>query len=200
MRFYGNIALNQNEIQNAVMQSETNWPTSPKVGQLLFMNKIVYICVSIDNSLPVWVPLTQELTMYIHTQINPATTWTISHDLNTVFVNVQVFDANNEVVIPDVIEVIDSATISVRFSGYQAGRAVVLTGNSEGNKKPTYAYEYSQTSPSSSWVIQHNLGYAPIIRVFSGQYEIQPLSIAHDSSNQVTITFSSPQVGVAKLI
>lgn len=200
MRFYGNIALNQNEIQNAVIQSETSWPTNPKVGQLLFMNKIVYICVALDNTLPVWVPLTQELTMHVHTQTNASSTWTITHPLNTVFAQVQVFDGNNEVVIPDFIEIINSSTISVRFSGYQDGRAVVLTGTTEGNQKPTYAYEFNQTSPSTTWVIPHNLGYHPIIRIFAGQYEIQPLSIAHDSNNQVTITFSSPQTGVAKLV
>lgn len=200
MRFYGNIALNQNEIQNAVIQTETTWPTNPKVGQLLFMNKIVYICVAVENTLPVWVPLTQELTMYVHSQVNAASTWTINHTLNTVFAQIQVFDANNEVVIPDAIEVVNASTISVRFSGYQAGRAVVVTGTTEGNQKPTYAFEFNQTSPSSTWVITHGLGYNPIIRVFAGQYEIQPVSISHDSVNQITVTFSSPQTGIAKLV
>jgi hypothetical protein len=103
-------------------------------------------------------------------------------------------------VIPDAINILGPGQITVNFGNNVAGRAVVLSGSLEGNTKPSYAYEYSQTTPNAVWVIDHNLGYQPVVRVFSGSYEIQPQSIFHNSANQVTITFSSAQVGVVKFI
>jgi len=200
MKFYGNIALNQNQIQQASLESEYQWPADPVVGQILFMNKVVYICVQITGGLPVWVPLTREVEMYVHIQDVAGATWTVNHDLNTAFVVVQVFDGNDQVVIPQDITVVNASQVTIGFGVAAAGRAVILTGSLEGNQKPTYAVEYNQTTPSASWVISHNLGYQPIVRVFSGSYEIQPSSIFHNSSNQLTIAFTSAQTGVAKLI
>lgn len=200
MKYYGNIQLNQNQIQQASLESETDWPTSPVVGQIVFLNKVVYICIQISGGIPIWVPLTRELEMYVHNQSSAATTWTITHNLNTSFVLVQVFDGNNTVVIPDVITISDTSTITISFTVAQAGVAVILSGSLEGLQKPSYAYEYTQASPTATWVINHNLGYLPTVRVFSGSYEIEPQSIFFNSSNTVTITFATPVQGIAKLV
>lgn len=200
MRVYGNVQMNQNQIQQASLETEYEWPTNPVVGQILFMNKVVYICVQITGDLPVWVPLTREVEMFVHVQDVAATTWTITHDLNTAFVLVQVYDGANQMIIPGDITIDSASQVTISFGTAFAGRAVILSGSLDGSQKPTYAVEYLQTDPQSNWVINHNLGYAPIVRVFSGSYEIQPASILHNTSNQVTISFTSPQVGVAKLI
>lgn len=200
MKFYGDANLQQNELQNAVLPVETAFPASPKVGQVAFVNSIVYICVSLANSLPVWVPMTREITAYTHTQNTEALTWTISHGMNTTSVQVQIFDTDSRVIIPDEIEVVDPDTVSVTFNTLFAGRAVVLTGHFDGNVKPTYAYTHYQTEASTTWVINHGLGYNPIVRVFIGNQEVQPLSIIHNTVNQTTITFSTAQVGYARLI
>jgi hypothetical protein len=200
MRFYGDIALNQNELQQAVMQTEYDWPANPKVGQLVFKNSVVYICIQISGGLPIWVPLTREIEMYVHVQDIASNEWIINHPLNTAYVLVQVFDGNSQMVIPNVVTINSASQITIDFGGNAAGRAVILSGSLDGAQKPTYALEFHQTTPSTSWVITHNLGYAPIARVFSGSYEIQPSSIFHNSSNQVTLSFTTPQTGVAKLV
>lgn len=102
--------------------------------------------------------------------------------------------------IPSEIETTSPSTVTVMFGSSQAGRAVLVTGHFDGQVKPTYAYTHYQNSASSSWVIAHNLGYNPIIRVFVGNQEVQPTSTVFDSSNQVTLTFASPQAGYAQLI
>ncbi len=200
MKFYGNANLQQNELQNAVLPIETAFPAQPKVGQIAFVNSIVYICVSLANSLPVWVPMTREITAFTHNQAVAASTWNISHGLNTTSVQVQVFDDANRVVIPDEIEVLTPDMVQVKMSLPYIGRAVIVTGHFDGNVKPTYSYTHYQGESSSSWVISHGLGYNPIVRVFIGNQEVQPQSITHDSVNQTTITFSSAHVGYAKLI
>jgi hypothetical protein len=200
MRFYGDIALNQNEIQQAVMQTEYDWPAAPKVGQLIFKNRVVYICIQISGGLPIWVPLTRELEMYVHVQDVASSQWVITHTLNTAFVLVQTFDGNNQMVVPNHVTIDSASQITVDYGAPAAGRAVILSGSLDGSQKPTYAVEWNQTDPSTTWTITHNLGYAPIVRIFSGSYEIQPSSINHINTNQVAVSFSTAQTGIAKLV
>lgn len=62
---------------------------------------------------------------------------------------------------------------------------------------------HTQGAASATWVVTHNFGYYPIVRVFSdfgnGLEEFIPEDIVHDSLNQVTITFIDPYDGEAKL-
>jgi hypothetical protein len=200
MKSYGHINLLQNQLQNAALPLDTQFPLQPVVGQLVFIDKIVYICVEIAINLPVWVPLTREIEMYMHNQPVASSLWTINHNMHTTFIIPQVYDANNIGVLPDEVTIINPNSLTISFGIPIAGRAVILSGSVEGNEKPVYAYEYSQVSPSDAWVIAHNLGYNPMVRVFIGNQEVQPLSIVHDSINQVTISFSTPQTGIAKLV
>ena len=200
MKFFGNANLQQNQLQQAVIPLELAFPGVPKVGQIAFVNKILYICVSVTDGLPVWVPLSQELTLYTHNQSTPATTWSIVHNLNTTSVQVQVFDANDRVVIPDEITVTSANTATVTVNTAFAGRAVVLTGHNDGIAKPTYSYLHYQTESASTWTITHNLGREPIVRVFVGNQEVQPSSITHTSVNQLSVNFGAPYAGIVKLI
>jgi hypothetical protein len=199
MRVLGHINLTQNQLQNAALETLTTFPATPVVGQLAFVNSTVFICVQ-AGALPVWVPLTREITAYTHSQGIAAQTWNVTHNLNTTSVNVQVYDNLNKVLIPDEIETTSPTTAIITFNTAQAGRAVFVSGYYDGNPKPTYAYTHYQSSSSTSWVIAHNLGYNPIVRVFIGNNEVQPLTITHDSINQVTITFTTAQVGYARLV
>lgn len=200
MKHFGNINLQQNQLQQAVIPVETAFPVSPIVGRLAFVNSILYICVDTTNSLPVWVPLTRELTLYTYSTSTASSTWTINHGLNTTGVQVQVFDVNQQVLIPDTITVVTSNQVIVTFSAAITGSAVVLSGHNDGNVKPTYSFIDYQTTASASWDIVHNLGREPITRVFIGNQEVQPQSITHVSNNELIIAFSQPYTGIAKLI
>jgi len=200
MKVHGNIDLLQNQLRQAVLQSESDFPASPVVGRILFKNKIVYVCVDLGGGTPIWVPLTREIETYVHVQDSAATTWTIDHDLSAGTVNVQVYDANDLMVIPDEIEIVDANTVSVTFGSSVAGRAIVMAGSMEGNARSAYSYTHYQTSLSDTWVVNHNLGYNPVVRVFVGVNEVQPSSIVHNSVNQLTITFSSSYTGQARCI
>lgn len=200
MKFYGHANLQQNELQNAVLSTLTSFPPNAKVGQIAFLNRIVYICVQVTPGPPIWVPMTNEITAYTHLQESPTATWTVTHSLNTTSVNVQVFDGNSFVIIPDSITTNSANVATITFGTPVSGRAVVVTGHFDGNVKPTYAYTHFQTSSSTEWVINHNLGYEPIIRVFLGTQEVQPATITHNTLNQTTITFTTAVAGTARLI
>lgn len=199
MKFYGHANLQQNELQNAVLSTATSFPSTPVVGQLAFVNSVVYICVG-AGSLPVWVPLTREITAYTHSQSTAASEWNISHGLNTTEVNVQVYDGTNKMFIPEEVTIVSKSAVTVSLGTAMTGRAVVVTGSFEGNPKPSYAYTYYQDSTASTWTIDHNLGYNPIVRVFVGTDEVQPATISHPTVNQTVVTFNSAVTGYARLL
>lgn len=200
MKFYGHANLQKNELQNAALQQTTGFPTSPVVGQLCFVNSIVYICIQNTPTPAIWIPMTREITAYTHNQPTAASTWTIDHDLNTTSVSVQVYDGAGKSIIPDEIETATANRVFVSFGTTQAGRAVVVSGHFDGNVKPTYAYTFFQNSASTTWTITHNLGYNPIVRVFIGTNEVQPATISHPDLNTTVITFETAVAGNARLI
>jgi hypothetical protein len=120
--------------------------------------------------------------------------------LNSTDLVVQIWDTENKAVIPDEINVINNTQVQVKLGMQMAGKAVLMAGAISGNVRPTIAFTWNQTVAASSWVINHGLGYDPIVRVFVGNVEVQPQVITHNSVNQLTIGFTDPQVGVAKLI
>lgn len=201
MDFYGDINLLDNEMQKMVMQTETTFPEVPTVGRIIFVNKRVYICVELISGLPTWVPLTNEINTYLHNQSTASATWSIAHNLKTATPLVQIYDSNQKMIIPDEVTIVDNNNVTVTLGTSDVGRAVIMFGDLSGGEKNTFSYTHTQTNTSATWVVTHNLGYYPVVRVFlnTGE-EIQPTSIVHDSLMQTTITFSSTRVGTARFV
>lgn len=199
MEIKGNLNFGGNKMQNVAIEVDSNFPANPTPGRFLFKDKILYICTEIDNGLPVWVPLTQQLTMEIRKQATPALEWTFDHSLNINAVLVQVYDADGKWIIPDFIDVSVMNRVTVGFSMPTAGTVVIQRGETEGSVQPIVAYEQSFTN-SATWVVPHMLGHNPIIRVMVGTNEVQPLNISYDSTMQATVTFSTPQTGSVRCI
>jgi hypothetical protein len=200
MKFYGSAELQQNYVTEPALAVESAFPTSPVVGQLVFTSGILYICVSLNSGTPIWIPLTNEITAYTYNQPAASTTWTITHPLNTSAVQVMVYNLSSQVILPDSITINSNSQITITFGAGQQGKAVLVSGCLQGNQKPTYSYEYVQSSPSTTWVITHNLGRYPTVRAFVGYQEVQPQSITFNSLDQLTITFATAQTGFAGLI
>ena len=199
MKHYGDIDLNQNQLMNAVIPTSTGFPAVPVVGQLVFMNKKLYICTEIQSGLPAWVPMTQEIDSFVYQQSSAATAWTINHNLNAATVFVQVYDNNGHMLIPDYIDVSVFNQVTVMFSAAQAGTAVIMLGSLSGSPKEVIAYTNSYTN-LSVWVVNHNLGYYPEINCYVGGELVQPLSIVNNSTSQATVTFSNPETGTVRCV
>jgi hypothetical protein len=62
-----------------------------------------------------------------------------------------------------------------------------------------FSYSYEQQSNSTTWVINHNLGYKPSVAIMDyGNNNIEG-DIVHNSVNRLTITFTSSISGYAYL-
>ena len=199
MRILGNWDMMYNQIQNVVIQPLNNFPQIPKPGQIIFKNKTIYFCAEIGDGLPIWIPISGEIDVVLHTQSTPSTLWTINHNLNSSTVFVQVYDTAGRMIIPQDIDTSVLNTVTILFETEQDGRAVVMLGALSGKPKDTIAYTQSFDS-SSVWVVTHGLGYFPVVRVYVGNYEVQPASIVNDSTTQLTVTFSAPKSGIVRCV
>jgi len=60
-------------------------------------------------------------------------------------------------------------------------------------------FTYTQASPATTWIINHNLGFRPSVEVLSvGGAEIEA-DVVHVSLNQTRIYFVAPTAGSARL-
>ena len=199
MELHGNLNMLENDLIGAVFGIEENFPANPRPGRFCFKDKVFYLCTEIAGGLPVWVPITQQITMKKHVQNVAQMEWTIPHNLNTADVFVQVYDAQGNWLIPDAINNSVFNQVTVAFNTPMTGYAILQRGVPEGSPPPLIAYEETFTA-LDTWVINHGLGYNPIIRVIVNGQEVQPASIVHNSTMQATVTFTGPQSGSVRCI
>jgi len=200
MRTFGNIDLQQNALQQAVIGLENNFPEFPKAGRLCFKDKILYICADIQEGVPAWIPLTNEISTYIHYQNFQSNVWTLNHKLGTGSPVVQVYESDHRMVIPNEIQVVSNSMVKVFFNRPVSGRAVIMTGPDTGVTKESGSFEHFQTELSDEWVVNHALGYYPMVRIFIGSSEVFPAAIEHPDVFTTIVRFTEPQLGVARLV
>lgn len=199
MEINGNLNMKGNELRGAGLGIDTGFPLTPKPGRFAFVDGVAYICGELDAGLPAWIPISNQRQMKNHTQAVAALEWTIQHDLNQNSVFVQVYGLDGNMVVPDSINTSETDKVTIRFSIPVAGRALVMRGEEDGTAPPVVAFEQGFVD-LDVWVVNHQLGYNPIIRVIVGNQEVQPTSIVHNSTMQATVTFSGPRSGSVRCI
>lgn len=198
MKVLGNLDLQGNVIKQLRVDMETGFPAEPKPGRFLFRaeDRTLYVCAEIEGGLPLWVPCAQVKDMFRHTQPTAALEWVVPHGLNINPVLLQVYDSEGNWVIPDAIICTNPNSAIVRFNTPTAGIAIAIRGEMFGVRASDVAYSQDFTN-QTSWVVAHGLGRNPDIKVYVDGFMVQPASIVHDSTMQATVTFTTPQSGVA---
>ena len=77
----------------------------------------------------------------------------------------------------------------------------VVTATTEGPQGPagSGAYVFTQSTPSTTWAINHNLGFRPTVELLdAGSQEIDG-DVAHPSINQTIVTLNPATAGLARL-
>lgn len=198
MEVHGALDLLGNDLKQVTFSPELNFPTNPRPGRFLFKDKTLYFCLEIDQGLPVWVPLIKDLSMVKYIQDTPSMEWVISHGLNTNYVISQVFDTSGNTVIPDNVNSGTFNSVVISFATPTAGVAILQRGDLFGASPAIYAFSGDYTG--STWTVNHNLGYHPIVECIINAQVVQPVSISHASFNQAIINWSSIQTGSVRCI
>lgn len=56
---------------------------------------------------------------------------------------------------------------------------------------------YTQSTPSSLWIVNHNLGFKPLVDVFNNNDEEVAVKVSHTSTNQFRVISETPFLGYA---
>lgn len=199
MKVNGSLDLQGNFLSNFALAEVFQWPEEPKVGTFIFKDKRIYVCINIETDIPVWLPMSNELSTYVHDEPQAASVWHIEHDLATSSCIVQIMNGENFSIEPDSVEFLYNHCV-ISFAEPQAGRAVLVHGATEGIARQPVAFQ-QVFEEAALWVVQHNLGYPPVVRAFSGMMEIQPLMVVHSEDMKSTaLTFSSPVSGRVRCV
>jgi hypothetical protein len=130
-------------------------------------------------------------------QSNAATTWSFTHNLNTINPIVQVYDLTNSQIIPNQIVGMNNSTAEIRFDYAQAGYAVASNGG--GLYVTGSTSTLVQTSANVTWSFTHNLNnkYNTYEVYDSNDTVIIPSGIRAVGDNNAEIYFATPQTGRA---
>lgn len=97
---------------------------------------------------------------------------------------------NGELIVVDtdveVVETEDQSTLVISDCGIQGPPG-----------PPGSYYIHTQSTPSSAWVVNHNLGRLSQVTVFVPDFVEVETDVVHNTVNQVAITFATPQTGTA---
>lgn len=89
-------------------------------------------------------------------------------------------------------------TVKGKTSVVYVGRGPAGATGPKGD--PNQGTVFTQSSPSATWTLNHNLGFKPAVTVYSAGGMQVGADVVHISNNQTQIFFASPQAGTARLI
>ena len=137
---------------------------------------------------------------YKHSQAVAATTWTVSHNFDYQYVNVDVYDGNDQMVIPTTLTATDSNTITLTFSSPVSGNAIVSTGGQAIDERGKNVV-HNQSTPSANWRVTHSIGdQYPSVTVYdSDDNVIIPQQINAADGSKMDIVFSEAVSGNANI-
>lgn len=192
MKSLGHINMMGNQLRNMSLQNKDTYPTAPNFGALEMIQNRLMLCIEVDQGVPFWLPMSQELSEYRHIQSPASASWVIEHNLNTSTPIVQIY-VDGQIVTPDEIIIIDPNSINVTFLQPTLGTATLLSGSIFGIKATNPAVTKTFAA-ATSWTVQHNLGRQPMVRCYSNGVEVQP-STLEVTDTDVTATFGTLAVG-----
>ena len=130
-------------------------------------------------------------------QSNAATTWSFTHNLNTINPIVQVYDLTNSQIVPNQIVGMNNSTAEIRFDYAQAGYAVASNGG--GLYVTGSTSTLVQTVGAVTWSFTHNLNnkYNTYEVYDSNDYVLIPSAIKAIDNNSAELYFAGPQTGRA---
>lgn len=130
-------------------------------------------------------------------QTTPSVTWSFAHNIGDQYPAFEIYDSNNNIVIPSNIRAVDAYTAEIQFAYSASGRAVATLGGGIG-----VGTVITTTSASSTWSLTHNLSTSyPIVTIWeSGSNQIiQPDTITSVDTNTILVTFTTPVKGYANI-
>jgi hypothetical protein len=195
LTMFGGLDMQGNALSHVVLGDDSAGVQYAVPNRVAVVDGRLLFAIAYGQSV-LWVPLLQERNTYIHQQDSASAVWTVPHGMNSAKVIVQVYNSDNQLVVPDSVEGIDADTVEITFAQATTGHAIIMIGNLDGMTKPDVAYEMEVDVATTEVTVNHMLGYAPIIRfITSDGFELLPSSVQHTTTNQTVLTFTNAVTG-----
>lgn len=123
---------------------------------------------------------------------SPSSGWTIDHNFGEHTPFVQVYDENDQVVLPSKIHSLTNGTntLNITFNGVNVTGKVSVAGSGKSYKKVV-------DTPTATWTVNHNLGELyPIVQVYNLDDVVIPFGITSIDENTLEVSFNSTKTGV----
>jgi hypothetical protein len=78
--------------------------------------------------------------------------------------------------------------------------ALVQVNASQALGAGAVAYVHNQVSPATTWIVNHNFGFWPIVEVVNSVGEEIIAEVVHASLNQARVYWAQPQTGLVRCI
>lgn len=100
----------------------------------------------------------------------------------------------------DFVTVDDYSITAVNGSAIYFQGAVYVNGVPFGSGGGLTGYVHTQGVAASTWTINHNLGYKPIVQVYNAGSVMVLTEVENPSINQTIVRISPAQTGFARLV
>lgn len=189
-----------------IFDEKTEMPDVPRLGQLWYKEGILYIYSEIDG-INIWSPLNVKSKSYVHDQTSDQTQWVINHNLDDDDIIYSIYDQNNRLITSSDVT-IAANTLTLDFLDAERGKCIIFavghTAASFGSGGADVDfYEYTQSSASSTWNINHALGVkvCQVIVTDDSDNVIIPDGITYTDDDNLVLTFNDEAItGNAKII
>ena len=137
---------------------------------------------------------------YKHVQTTPSSTWTVSHGFDYQYVNIDVYNGSDELVIPASVVATDSNTITISFNTPLSGVAIVSTGGQAVDELGKNVI-FEQSTVSTNWRVTHSIGEQyPAVTVYDeNDNVIIPERINAVDASKMDIIFTNAVSGNANI-
>ena len=137
---------------------------------------------------------------YKHVQTAASSTWTVSHGFDYQYVNIDVYNGSDELVIPASVVATDSNTITISFNTPLSGVAIVSTGGQAVDELGKNVI-FEQTTAATNWRVTHSIGEQyPAVTVYDDSDNvIIPERISAVNASHMDIIFADAVSGNANI-
>ena len=133
---------------------------------------------------------------FLHEQTAASTTWTMNHNFDFKYPNVDVYDDDDNIVIPTSIVATSVNTLTATFGSAVAGVAIISTGGQAVDERGKN-FVFSQETAATNWRVTHSIGEQyPAVTVYDEEDKvIIPDEIIATDGSKLDISFSEAIAG-----
>lgn len=144
MKVYGDISFSGDGVtaQKVRFGLYPEFPEVPKIGNLVFKDKKLYIYTEI-NTLPIWFQVTSEVLYFSEVVTEPDTTWTINHNMDEGEILIQCYSDAGKYVIPEDIDSSVKGVSVITFLSPMAGRVFIVQRTANADRITIFATDES---------------------------------------------------------